>query len=153
MSMKTTHKADNPNAAATYNHPIEVIFRDVDSFGHVNNAVYFTYLETVRTKYFQELKTLSGLNEMNMIVAHATCDYKSPAYISERLNVSVGITRFGNKSFDCMYTINTDTGRQIASAKTIQVAYDYITNSTVKVPEKFKQAVIEYQGNLCFPKL
>ena len=153
MTMINTPKVDKQNITSAYNHSIEVIFRDVDSFGHVNNAVYFTYLETVRTKYFRELKTRSGIDEMDMIVAQATCDYKSPAYIAEQLNISVGITRFGKKSFDCMYIINTDKGRQIASAKTIQVAYNYITNTTVKVPEKFKQTVIEYQGGLWLPAI
>ena len=151
--MNNTHKVDEKTITSPYTNSIEVIFRDVDSFGHVNNAVYFTYLETVRTKYFRELKTQSGVDAMDMIVAQATCNYRSPAYIEERLNISVGITRFGNKSFDCMYIINTDKGRKIASAKTIQVAYDYKTNATVIVPEVFKQAVIEYQGSLYFPEI
>ncbi len=151
--MNNTHKVDEKTITSPYTNSIEVIFRDVDSFGHVNNAVYFTYLETVRTKYFRELKTQSGVDAMDVIVAQATCNYRSPAYIEERLNISVGITRFGNKSFDCMYIINTDKGRKIASAKTIQVAYDYKTNATVIVPEVFKQAVIEYQGSLYFPEI
>ena len=151
--MNNTHKVHEKTITSPYTNSIEVIFRDVDSFGHVNNAVYFTYLETVRTKYFRELKTQSGVDAMDVIVAQATCNYRSPAYIEERLNISVGITRFGNKSFDCMYIINTDKGRKIASAKTIQVAYDYKTNATVIVPEVFKQAVIEYQGSLYFPEI
>ena len=151
--MNNTHKVDEKTISYPYTNSIEVIFRDVDSFGHVNNAVYFTYLETVRTKYFRELKTRSGVDAMDMIVAQATCNYKSPAYIDERLDISVAITRFGNKSFDCMYIINTDNGRKIASAKTIQVAYDYKTNTTVIVSETFKQAVIEFQGGLYFPEI
>lgn len=151
--MNNTHKVDEKTITYPYTNSIEVIFRDVDSFGHVNNAVYFTYLETVRTKYFRELKTRSGVDAMDMIVAQATCNYKSPAYIDERLDISVAITRFGNKSFDCMYIINTDNGRKIASAKTIQVAYDYKTNTTVIVSETFKQAVIEFQGGLYFPEI
>ena len=151
--MNNTHKVDEKTITCPYTNSIEVIFRDVDSFGHVNNAVYFTYLETVRTKYFRELKTRSGVDAMDVIIAQATCNYRSPAYIDERLDISVAITRFGNKSFDCMYIINTDNGRKIASAKTIQVAYDYKTNTTVIVSETFKQAVIEFQGGLYFPEI
>ena len=151
--MNNTHKVDEKTITCPYTNSIEVIFRDVDSFGHVNNAVYFTYLETVRTKYFRELKTRSGVDAMDVIIAQATCNYRSPAYIDERLDISVAITRFGNKSFDCMYIINTDNGRKIALAKTIQVAYDYKTNTTVIVSETFKQAVIEFQGGLYFPEI
>jgi acyl-CoA thioester hydrolase len=151
--MNNTYKADKQTISSAYTNSIEVIFRDVDSFGHVNNAVYFTYLETIRTKYFRELKARSGIDEMDMIVAKATCNYKSPAYIAEQLDISLGITRFGKKSFDCMYIVNTDKGRKIASAKTIQVAYDYNTKTTIMIPEQFKQAVIEYQGGLSFPEM
>ena len=151
--MNNTYKADKQTISSAYTNSIEVIFRDVDSFGHVNNAVYFTYLETIRTKYFRELKARSGIDEMDMIVAKATCNYKSPAYIAEQLDISLGITRFGKKSFDCMYIVNTDKGRKIASAKTIQVAYNYNTKTTVVIPEQFKQAVIEYRGGLSFPEM
>jgi len=151
--MNNTYKADKQTISSAYTNSIEVIFRDVDSFGHVNNAVYFTYLETIRTKYFRELKARSGIDEMDMIVAKATCNYKSPAYIAEQLDISLGITRFGKKSFDCMYIVNTDKGRKIASAKTIQVAYNYNTKTTIVIPEQFKQAVIEYQGGLSFPEM
>jgi acyl-CoA thioester hydrolase len=151
--MNNTYKADKQTISSAYTNSIEVIFRDVDSFGHVNNAVYFTYLETIRTKYFRELKARSGIDEMDMIVAKAICNYKSPAYIAEQLDISLGITRFGKKSFDCMYIVNTDKGRKIASAKTIQVAYNYNTKTTIVIPEQFKQAVIEYQGGLSFPEM
>ena len=83
--MNNTHKVDEKTITCPYTNSIEVIFRDVDSFGHVNNAVYFTYLETVRTKYFRELKTRSGVDAMDVIIAQATCNYRSPAYIDERL--------------------------------------------------------------------
>ena len=39
--------------------PYEVSFRDIDFFGHVNNAVYFTYFEWARTKMWLELIGLS----------------------------------------------------------------------------------------------
>lgn len=34
---------------------IEVAFRDIDALGHVNNAVFFSYMETVRIKYVMQL--------------------------------------------------------------------------------------------------
>ena len=130
---------------------LEVIFRDVDSMGHVNNAVYFTYLETARIKYFRELTSRPDLEHMNMIVARATCDYKAPAFLSEHLNVGVAVTRFGNKSFDFTYRIIAGDGRLIATAKTVQVAYDYQADRPMALPAAFEAAVLDYQGGLDFP--
>ncbi len=132
-------------------HNLEVIFRDVDSMGHVNNAVYFTYLETARIKYFRELTSRPDLEHMNMIVARATCDYKAPAFLGEHLNVGVAVTRFGTKSFDFTYHIVAGDGRLIAIAKTVQVAYDYQADRPMALPAAFKAAVLDYQGGLEFP--
>ena len=134
-----------------FNLNLEVIFRDVDSMGHVNNAVYFTYMETTRIKYFLELKSRADLGDMNMIVAHASCAYKTPAFLGELLVVGVAVTRFGNKSFDFTYHLNTEDGKMIATAKTVQVSYDYQANRPMELLEKFKAAVLQYQGGLDFP--
>ena len=41
--------------AFPYKVVIEVPFRDLDAMGHVNNAVYFSYMETARIKFLVEL--------------------------------------------------------------------------------------------------
>ena len=129
---------------------VEVIFRDLDSQGHVNNSVYFTYLETARIKYIKEIKSRYSASEMNMIVAHASCDYKEPAFLGELLEVRIAITRFGNKSFDFAYGIHTRDSRLIATAKTVQVVYDYQADRSIELPAEFKSAVLKYQGTLSF---
>ena len=40
---------------------LEVAFRDIDAMGHVNNAVFFAYFETVRIKYLGDIMEKSGL--------------------------------------------------------------------------------------------
>ena len=54
---------------------IPVRFRDVDVLGHVNNAVYFTYMEQVRTEYWLHTFGLTKLEQLAFIVAHAECDF------------------------------------------------------------------------------
>jgi len=39
----------------TYTTEIDVRFRDIDAMGHVNNAVYATYIEQARTEYFRDV--------------------------------------------------------------------------------------------------
>ena len=130
-----------------YQYQLEVVFRDLDAMGHVNNAVYFTYLETARLRYLKELLELDDLLEIPVIMAEARCSYKTPAVYGDRLVVGVGISRFGTKSFDMSYQVETDRGRVVATAHTVQVMYDYASGQTVVIPDWFKARVLTKQAH------
>lgn len=130
---------------------IDVIFRDIDALGHVNNAVYFTYMETARTRYVTHLLDTSELAAIPIIIAEATCTYRSPAAFGERLLVGAGVSRFGNKSFDLAYRIDAEAGdgstRLVATGKTVQVMYDYQHARAIPVADDFKTRVQALQGD------
>lgn len=118
--------------------PIEVRFRDLDSLGHVNNAVFVTYLETARVKYMLEVAGAESLRDLNIILAEVTCSYQSPAYYGEILEVGVRIAGIGNKSFVMEYRIEEqETRRLVATGTSVQVAYDYETQKSMPVPADF----------------
>jgi acyl-CoA thioester hydrolase len=131
---------------------VEVSFRDLDAMGHVNNAVYLSYLETARIKYLLELLAVTSLHELPVIMAEATCTFKAPAFFGEQLTVGVGVSRFGSKSFDMTYRIDAGDGRLIALAKTVQVMYDYAGARTIVVPDSFKARVRAFQGDWQAPQ-
>jgi acyl-CoA thioester hydrolase len=117
---------------------INVIFRDIDALGHVNNAVYFTYLETARTRFFVEKLALSNVMELPVIVAEATCTFKSAARFGEHLRIGMGVSRIGQKSFDLLYEIRAETGRLVATAKTVMVTYEYASRKAIKIPDELR---------------
>ncbi len=133
-----------------YETQIQVTFRDLDALGHVNNAVYFTYLESARIQYItkfmeQSLPNRFDLLSIPIILVEASCTYKSQALFGEKLTVGVGVSRFGTKSFDLMYKIVGEDGRLVATAKTVQVMYNYDTNSAFPIPQEIKTAVFNFQ--------
>ena len=122
---------------------LHVRFRDIDALGHVNNAVYFTYMESARTEYWMEVFKLRDLREVNFIVAHAECDYKVAARFGDELEVSIWTSSIGNTSFVWDYEIRrTGSGQLIASGKTIQVYYDYAQEKTLPVPDEVRQRLL-----------
>ncbi|MCB8934180.1 MAG: acyl-CoA thioesterase [Candidatus Promineofilum sp.] len=138
------------NTTYPYEINLEVAFRDIDAMGHVNNAVFFAYFETVRIKYLGELMEKSGLLgtellDLPLILVEASCTYKSPALLTEVLHVGTGISRFGTKSFDMLYRIQGEDNRLIAYGRTVQVMYDYITRSAFSIPDSLRAYVEEYQ--------
>ena len=128
--------------------PIEVRFRDLDALGHVNNAVYLTYFEVARSAYFI---AVSGrpyrVEDFAIVIAEASCRYRSPAFYGERLSAEVATTNLRSRSFELAYRILTeDNGRLVAEGHTVQVAYDHQTRRTTVLPPEFRRAIEAFEG-------
>jgi len=119
-------------------HVERVRFRDLDPMGHVNNAVFLTYLEQARVAFFSEMGAATGLEEMSMIVARVEIDFRAPVRLGQEVEVTVRASRFGTKSFDLDYELRVD-GELVAEAKSIQVAYDYDRREAVPVPAHWRE--------------
>ncbi len=57
---------------------VEVRFRDIDAFGHVNNAVVSTYIELARIRYLVDVLQVEPIGVMPLILANISIDYRSP---------------------------------------------------------------------------
>lgn len=126
---------------------LEAQFRDCDPLGHVNNAVYLTYLENARIAYCMGPLGMTDWKEIQFILARVECDYRSPALPGERLLVGARVTRLGGASFDMDYKIvEKKGGRLIVEAKTVQVCYDYKANKVMRIPEKYREAARRLDG-------
>jgi len=111
-------------AAFTCN--VEIRFNDIDGMGHVNNALFLTYLEHCRMRFFTEEAGSRSERDFPFILAHAALDYKSPVKMGASPLVKMWTSRIGGKSWDFDYEIkDAKTGVVYATGKTVQVAYDY----------------------------
>ena len=126
---------------------IDVRFRDCDAMGHVNHAVYLTYLEQARWHWWRQVVGAAPTPESSIILARAECDYRAPATFGELLEVRVAVTRVGRSSFECAYQIvRVADGRLIAHAKTVQVTYDYSKGLPVPIPEALRNELERLQS-------
>ena len=127
----------------SYRHsvPIELRFADLDAYGHVNNATYFTLLETARTKLLQDQFIEFMDQGLLFLVVKAECEYKKPMALKDSLIVSLEMVRVGNSSFDIEYELHNDKGTTFARAKTVMVCYDGRAQKPVRMPESFKQQI------------
>ncbi len=132
-----------------YIQPVQVRFRDMDAMGHVNNAVYLTYLEMARVGYYRNLFGLTQPEDFPFILARVEIDFRSPVVLGEDILVGIRVSRVGNKSFHFEYEIReVETGRLVAEAKSVQVMYDYKTGATMPVPDDFRQRLEEFEGTI-----
>ena len=126
-----------------FRHTLEVRFRDCDPMGHANNAAYLTYLEQARFKCWQSLWGLSVAEwpgeGPGVILARAEIDYKNPARFGDLLEVRIGLAGIGRTSFTLDYEIADAQQRIVATARTVQVMYDYKTSTPVPVPAAIRE--------------
>jgi acyl-CoA thioester hydrolase len=114
--------------------------------GHVNNAVYLTYLELARFAYWKaaDIGRLAG--EVSYIMARVEIDFRAPATTGQVLDVAIAVTGFGRTSFRMAYELRDGDGRLVATAKSVQVAYDYAAGKTVPLPEAIRNRIREFEG-------
>jgi acyl-CoA thioester hydrolase len=118
-----------------YRHRLSVRFRDCDAMGHVNHAVYFTYLEQCRLLFWRE-RTGGPSPHARVILARAECDYRAPAHFGDELEVRLTVGDIGRSSFTLLYdVVSVATGQQIAHGKTVLVCYDYGAAKSVPLPD------------------
>lgn len=129
---------------------IPVRFRDVDGMGHVNNAVFSTYLETARIAYWERLDPSvkdGDLRKVTMILARAEIDFRGQIAYGETVRVRCRCPRIGGKSFDLVYRIESPDGERLyAEARTVQVAFDYDSQRTIPVSDDLRRRIEAVEG-------
>ena len=132
----------------TYTHPITVRYRDLDPQGHVNNAVYLTYLESARIGYYQQVgiyrpeqQVLTGL-----VVVRNEIDYLAPIQLGYKLSVSLRVERLGTSSINFVFQIETDPeGTPLARGKSVMVAYDNTRHQSKPIPPDWREMILQFE--------
>jgi YbgC/YbaW family acyl-CoA thioester hydrolase len=115
--------------------------------GHVNNAVYLTYLEQARFSHWRALGLAGGQGSAvgtdipGVIVARAEIDYRRPAKYGDLLEIRLGIPSFGRTSCTYEYEILDASGAIVANARTVIVSFDYAAGKPVPIPDALKDAL------------
>jgi acyl-CoA thioester hydrolase len=128
--------------------PISVRFRDVDALGHVNNAVFLTYLETARVEYIHSVvfdTATRNISDWGLILAQISCDFKKPIYLGQAVEVGTRIAEMRNSSFLVEQRIEAD-GQLAALAKAVLVHYDYQDGKSVRIPGGFRSRVESFEA-------
>ncbi len=130
-----------------FQHRLQVRFRDCDLFGHVNNAVYFTYMEEARWAYWRAL-TGDGVQDRlpGLILARAELDFVRPARPHEHLVIGLATVRVGRTSIGMECEIADEQGAAVARGKTVMVAYDYAGARPMPVPDWCRARLEEFEG-------
>jgi acyl-CoA thioester hydrolase len=135
-----------PSVHFAFRTTFEVRWRDLDAMAHVNNAVYFTYLEHARVHYMRHLGLApDDPTDIRMIMAEASCRYLSPLRLGELVTVHIRVAEMRNSSFTYEYEITGNDGRLAATARTVQVCYDYNEARPARIPPLWREAICQFE--------
>jgi acyl-CoA thioester hydrolase len=118
---------------AMFEHQVDVRWRDVDALGHVNHAVFLTYLEEGRDAFFAQ--TLAS--DPIYVVVRLEVDLRAEVrYPDRRVTVRIEVERLGTTSLTTRETIITPANEVVAEARVVTVRWD----SGQRKPVPFSEA-------------
>jgi acyl-CoA thioester hydrolase len=133
---------------------IDVRFADTDAMGHVNNAVYLTYCEMARIRYWSDVTgepvALGHEGAESLILAEARITYRAPVYHGEIVTVETRATHIGRSSFTLEHRltacVSQGAPRLVATSDSVMVRYDYQTERPAALGPRFIEAIETFEG-------
>ena len=130
---------------------IPVAWGDMDAFQHVNNVMYFRYIETARVAYFgrlgyMELKDKTGAGP---ILASTQCRFKIPLAYPDTVTVAVKVSDIKEDHFNMKYLVFSGRFRKTAAeGHDVIVSFDYGESKKVPIPPVIRQRILELEASV-----
>jgi acyl-CoA thioester hydrolase len=127
---------------------IEIRWRDQDAYGHVNNAVYLTYLEEVRDEWLERALGDSG-DAWGYVTARVAIDFRRElTQDDEAIVARLWLTRIGTSSVTTQEEIVTVGGELAAEAEAVLVARDTETGRSRPLSDAERAALERELGGV-----
>lgn len=121
---------------------LRIRYQETDNMGVVYYGNYFTWFEVARTEYFRSLGLIYRDLEAKgfyLMVAAASCRYKSPAKYDDIVTVKSSIPEIKNSSLKFEYKLSVD-GRLIATGDSVHV-FTNRSGHPVRMPGDVRKAL------------
>lgn len=123
---------------------VDVRYRDIDSVGHVNNAVYVSYLEEARVSYIQNVFD-EALLDPGFVVVNLTINYERQVTLGETVTVGIRVSNIGTSSITMAYEIWAN-GERAATAETVIVPVAESGAESRPVPDDWRERIAAHEG-------
>jgi len=127
-------------AARTCVHATSIPIRwgDMDAQGHVNNTVYFRYMEQARIEWLDQVRKRAGpFPGQGQVIVNASCTFIAPLEYPGNVEVRMFLEAPGRSSIETCYELWKD-GRKHAEGAAKLVWIDKKTQRSAPLPEHFR---------------
>ncbi|WOE30647.1 MULTISPECIES: thioesterase family protein [unclassified Acinetobacter] len=126
-----------------YNHIYiqNVAWGDMDAFGHINNVIYYRYIENARISYLDQLDIFNY--PIYVVVAFNSCKYLSPVLYPDILEIRVKISELRTSGFRMVYIIwSRQQQKIVAEAEAILVCVNKDNGIKIPLPNAIREKII-----------
>jgi acyl-CoA thioester hydrolase len=112
----------------------------MDLYGHINNVMYFKYLQASRVNYWEATGIGKDFKTTNIapILASTKCDFKKPLHFPGNIIVQAKLDFIKNTSFGIIHQIINEHHEIVAIGNDVMVMYDFSKNKKVLFPDDLK---------------
>ncbi|MEN9522304.1 MAG: hypothetical protein RL065_681 [Bacteroidota bacterium] len=134
------------------NFPFQIALRidwsEMDLFGHVNNVMYFKYIQASRVNYWEQTGIGKDFNSTGIapILASTKCDFKKPLHYPGSLTIKVRMEFIKTTSFGFEHQLLNENGEIVAIAHDVMVMYDFNKNEKIIFPIELKTEIEKIEG-------
>ena len=116
-------------------------FCDIDPFRHVNNTAQYAYLDLGKTDLFSRLGVGSVARGTSAVTVSAHTDFMVQIRYEDEITVESEVETVGHKSITLMQRIVRGDGVECTRCRAVMVAFDMASQSSVEVPEAWREAL------------
>jgi acyl-CoA thioester hydrolase len=122
---------------------IAIRWGDMDAMGHVNNAVYFRYMEQARVSWFESLAAGPDPRGSGPIIVNASCTFMKELVYPGQVELRMYAGKAGRSSFETWLEMRPsyDPGTIYAEGGAKVVWVDFAKGKSVPLPDRIRQLV------------
>jgi acyl-CoA thioester hydrolase len=130
---------------------IDVRFRDMDAFAHVDNVEYFQYFELARVAYLKRIgMPIPGpaWHDFGWVIGSTCCRYRAPVTFPDTLRVGARVSAMSDDRVLMDYrVVSTKLDKVAAEGDALLVAYDFDAGRAMPVRESIREAILLLEGS------
>ena len=125
----------------------KVAWGDLDAFGHVNNVMYYRYIESARIAYFDLLNVFD--QDVVTVVASSQCKYLKPVFYPDVLHIAARVEEVRNSAIRMHYILySTQQQAVVADGEAVIVFVDKLEMKKTSIPEHLRQAIFDLERSV-----
>ncbi len=122
--------------------PVQIRFNDIDSLGHVNNAIIQEYFDLGRIEYFKNVfQTVINWTKFAAVIASTKTDFIAPIFINDKLTLKSKVYRIGTKSLNVIQHIEDDKGNVRVTCDSVMVGFDNQSQTAIEVSQEWRDKI------------
>ncbi|BAP35174.1 MULTISPECIES: acyl-CoA thioesterase [Acinetobacter] len=125
----------------------KVAWGDMDAFGHVNNVMYYRYIESARIEYFDRLNVFD--QDVLTVVASSQCKYLKPVFYPDVLHIGARVEEMRNSAIRMHYVLFSQQQQQIvADGEAVIVFVDKVAMKKALIPQQLRKIIIDLEATV-----